>query len=101
MRQLVYRVQPLPQSLLPLVWDFGQLQPLAECLFIEQIVRKKVVNLILKFAFINKSLVIFKGAVLKFDMQHGHLSDRGQGYFLNLTGDRGLKTVSDKQQSYF
>lgn len=26
MRHLVYRVQPLPQSLLPLVWDFGTLQ---------------------------------------------------------------------------
>ncbi|CAG2186352.1 RNF213 [Mytilus edulis] len=25
MRRLVYRVQPLPQSMLPLVWDFGQL----------------------------------------------------------------------------
>ena len=25
MRQLVYRVQPLPASMLPLVWDFGQL----------------------------------------------------------------------------
>lgn len=26
MRHLVYRVQPLPQSLLPLVWDFGTLR---------------------------------------------------------------------------
>lgn len=26
MRHLVYRVQALPQSLLPLVWDFGTLQ---------------------------------------------------------------------------
>lgn len=26
MRHLVYRVQPLPQSLLPLVWDFGSLK---------------------------------------------------------------------------
>lgn len=26
MRHLVYRVQPLPQSLLPLVWDFGTLK---------------------------------------------------------------------------
>ena len=26
MRKLVYRVQALPQSLLPLVWDFGTLQ---------------------------------------------------------------------------
>ena len=28
MRHLVYRVQPLPQSLLPLVWDFGTLKTL-------------------------------------------------------------------------
>lgn len=26
MRHLVYRVQPLPESLLPLVWDFGKLK---------------------------------------------------------------------------
>ena len=26
MRHLVYRVQPLSQSLLPLVWDFGTLK---------------------------------------------------------------------------
>jgi len=26
MRHLVYRVQALPQSLLPLVWDFGTLR---------------------------------------------------------------------------
>ena len=30
MRHLVYRVQPLPQSLLPLVWDFGSLKSAEE-----------------------------------------------------------------------
>ncbi|CAM9642728.1 unnamed protein product [Lampetra planeri] len=38
LRQLVYRVQPLPPSMLPFVWDFGQLSNLAEQLYIKQIV---------------------------------------------------------------
>ncbi|XP_070197743.1 E3 ubiquitin-protein ligase rnf213-alpha-like isoform X2 [Littorina saxatilis] len=38
MRQLVYRVQPLPQSMLPLVWDFGQLDTEVERLYITQMV---------------------------------------------------------------
>ncbi|KAL3881537.1 hypothetical protein ACJMK2_027969, partial [Sinanodonta woodiana] len=38
MRRLVYRVQPLPQSLLPLVWDFGQLNTRIEDLYIRQMV---------------------------------------------------------------
>ncbi|KAK3585590.1 hypothetical protein CHS0354_036776 [Potamilus streckersoni] len=38
MRRLVYRVQPLPQSLLPLVWDFGQLNTQIEDLYIRQMV---------------------------------------------------------------
>ena len=37
---------------------------------------------------------------LKFDMRHGHLSGKRQGYFLNSTGDMGLKTVSDMRQGY-
>ena len=32
------------------------------------------------------------GALNKFDMWHGHLSDRAQGLFLNSTGNMGLKT---------
>ncbi|XP_052215091.1 E3 ubiquitin-protein ligase rnf213-alpha-like isoform X2 [Dreissena polymorpha] len=40
MRRLVYRVQPLPQSLLPLVWDFGQLNTEVEKLYILQIVKQ-------------------------------------------------------------
>ncbi|KAL8623379.1 hypothetical protein ACOMHN_065913 [Nucella lapillus] len=39
MRRLVYRVQPLPQSMLPLVWDFGQLDSNVEALYIRQMVR--------------------------------------------------------------
>jgi len=38
MRQLVYRVQALPQSMLPLVWDFGQLSTDVEKLYIKQMV---------------------------------------------------------------
>ena len=42
MRRLVYRVQPLPQSMLPLVWDFGQLNMRVEELYIRQMVRRYV-----------------------------------------------------------
>jgi hypothetical protein len=40
MRQLVYRVQPLPSSLLPLVFDFGQLDSQAETVYIMQMLLK-------------------------------------------------------------
>jgi len=40
MRHLVYRVQALPQSMLPLVWDFGQLNQEVETLYIRQMVNK-------------------------------------------------------------
>ncbi|XP_055097754.1 E3 ubiquitin-protein ligase RNF213 isoform X3 [Symphalangus syndactylus] len=39
LRQLVYRVHALPPSLIPLVWDFGQLSDVAERLYIQQIVQ--------------------------------------------------------------
>lgn len=42
MRQLVYRVHPLPPSMIPLVWDFGQLSDSAEYSYIQQIVRKQI-----------------------------------------------------------
>ena len=42
MRRLVYRVQPLPQSMLPLVWDFGQLDTNVEEMYIKQMVRRYV-----------------------------------------------------------
>ncbi|XP_053396018.1 E3 ubiquitin-protein ligase rnf213-alpha-like [Mercenaria mercenaria] len=44
MRRLVYRVQPLPQSVLPLVWDFGQLETDVEDLYIRQMVRRYIRN---------------------------------------------------------
>lgn len=40
MRHLVYRVQPLPTSLQPLVWDFGQLEQSVENTYIKQLVRE-------------------------------------------------------------
>ncbi|XP_074663829.1 E3 ubiquitin-protein ligase rnf213-alpha-like isoform X2 [Strix aluco] len=39
LRQLVYRVQPLPPSLLPLVWDFGELNEKTQSLYIREIVK--------------------------------------------------------------
>ncbi|XP_033923494.1 LOW QUALITY PROTEIN: E3 ubiquitin-protein ligase RNF213 [Melopsittacus undulatus] len=40
LRQLVYRVHALPPSMIPLVWDFGQLNNLTEKIYIQQIVQK-------------------------------------------------------------
>ncbi|XP_074854696.1 E3 ubiquitin-protein ligase rnf213-alpha-like [Carettochelys insculpta] len=42
LRQLVYRVQPLPPSMLPLVWDFGELNEKTQSLYIRQIVKSFV-----------------------------------------------------------
>ncbi|XP_065845272.1 E3 ubiquitin-protein ligase rnf213-alpha-like isoform X2 [Oscarella lobularis] len=42
LRQLVYRVHPLPDSVKALVWDFGQLKPDAEKAYISQIVSRYV-----------------------------------------------------------
>lgn len=48
MRHLVYRVQALSQSLLPLVWDFGTLKSKTdrgvdvECAYIIQMIKKAV-----------------------------------------------------------
>ena len=39
LRQLVYRVHPLPESMRPLVWDFGQLKDDIEKLYTAKIVR--------------------------------------------------------------
>ncbi|VDI80191.1 Hypothetical predicted protein, partial [Mytilus galloprovincialis] len=44
MRRLVYRVQPLPQSMLPLVWDFGQLKADVEKMYIRQMVIRYIRN---------------------------------------------------------
>ncbi|XP_077086723.1 E3 ubiquitin-protein ligase rnf213-alpha [Siphateles boraxobius] len=42
LRQLVYRVQALPPSMIPLVWDFGQLNDDTEKMYINQIVERVV-----------------------------------------------------------
>jgi hypothetical protein len=42
LRHLVYRVHALPASMRPLVWDFGQLKPEIEELYICQIVSRYV-----------------------------------------------------------
>ncbi|XP_069374050.1 E3 ubiquitin-protein ligase rnf213-beta isoform X2 [Paralichthys olivaceus] len=44
LRQLVYRVHPLPPSMASLVWDFGQLSDSTEHSYIKQIVQKKVAD---------------------------------------------------------
>ncbi|XP_035509925.1 E3 ubiquitin-protein ligase rnf213-alpha-like [Morone saxatilis] len=41
LRQLVYRVHVLPPSMIPLVWDFGQLNDSTEQMYIEQIVQRQ------------------------------------------------------------
>ncbi|CAJ1060881.1 E3 ubiquitin-protein ligase rnf213-alpha-like isoform X2 [Xyrichtys novacula] len=40
-RQLVYRVHALPPSMIPLVWDFGQLNDSTEQVYIEQMVQRE------------------------------------------------------------
>ena len=42
LRHLVYRVHALPESMRPLVWDFGQLNPDIEELYTRQIVSRFV-----------------------------------------------------------
>lgn len=42
LRQLVYRVHALPPSMIPLVWDFGQLNDQTEKIYIQQIVQRVV-----------------------------------------------------------
>lgn len=42
LRQLVYRVHKLPPSMIPLVWDFGQLNDSTEKMYIEQMVQREV-----------------------------------------------------------
>lgn len=44
LRQLVYRVHPLPPSMVSLVWDFGQLSNFTELSYIRQIVQRKVAD---------------------------------------------------------
>ncbi|XP_065534706.1 E3 ubiquitin-protein ligase RNF213-like isoform X4 [Lathamus discolor] len=44
LRQMVYRVKPLPPSLLPLVWDFGELNEKTQSLYIREIVKSTMKN---------------------------------------------------------
>ena len=46
LRQLVYRVHPLPESMKPLMWDFGQLNETTEQAYAKQIILRYVSNLI-------------------------------------------------------
>ena len=45
LRHLVYRVNPLPPSILPLVWDFGTLTPAVENKYIKQIATKTGISI--------------------------------------------------------
>ncbi|KAM3660653.1 E3 ubiquitin-protein ligase RNF213 [Ammospiza maritima maritima] len=47
LRQLVYRVHALPPSMIPLVWDFGQLNNCTEKMYIQQIVQRVAEQLLL------------------------------------------------------
>ena len=40
MRRLVYRVKEIPQSMFPLIWDFGTLDTETEKKYIGQMVKK-------------------------------------------------------------
>ncbi|XP_065674932.1 E3 ubiquitin-protein ligase rnf213-alpha-like isoform X2 [Hydra vulgaris] len=42
LRQLVYRVHPLPKSMVPLIWDFGQLNPETEKTYAKQIIKRYI-----------------------------------------------------------
>lgn len=42
LRQLVYRVHPLPESMKPLVWDFGSLTSNVERKYSQQIIQRSV-----------------------------------------------------------
>nr|XP_043906230.1 E3 ubiquitin-protein ligase rnf213-alpha isoform X2 [Solea senegalensis] len=52
LRQLVYRVQALPPSMIPLVWDFGQLNDQTEKIYICQIVQRVIENKALQQSYI-------------------------------------------------
>lgn len=64
MRQLVYRVQPLPQSMLSLVWDFGQLSNVVEEMYIRQIVLRYVSYHTWYFNLVSYYLPIYKSTIL-------------------------------------
>lgn len=72
MRHLVYRVQPLPQSMLPLVWDFGQLDSSVEKLYIIQMVQRYVCiiqYLCFFFCFITSTYINSRQTTYVFDVK--------------------------------
>lgn len=95
MRQLVYRVQALPYSMLPFVWDFGQLSSDVEKLYIRQIVRRILENC-------NESLIDIMTDVLS-GAQNFMRKDQTECRFVSLRDvERSMKVmqwflkVSDK-----
>ena len=65
MRQLVYRVQPLPSSMVPLVWDFGQLDSNTERAYIKQMISKAILKKVLPEPSDNTELEIFYNLLIK------------------------------------
>ena len=65
LRQLVYRVHPLPESMMPLVWDFGQLNEETEQAYARQIIMRYVRILLI-------SQQLFHGAFIS-DLDNFHL----------------------------
>ncbi|XP_029363545.1 E3 ubiquitin-protein ligase rnf213-alpha [Echeneis naucrates] len=51
LRQLVYRVHALPPSMIPLVWDFGQLNDHTEKIYIQQIVQRVVESKVISHSY--------------------------------------------------
>ena len=69
MRHLVYRVQPLPQSLLPLVWDFGTLQSHGsngniEKEYISRIIQKYLVKVVVCKSCSIQIMTIYNGCAV-------------------------------------
>ncbi|KAM3876274.1 LOW QUALITY PROTEIN: E3 ubiquitin-protein ligase rnf213-alpha-like [Diretmus argenteus] len=62
LRQLVYRVQVLPPSMIPLVWDFGQLNDSTEKMYIEQIVQKQVDTNVINKRYIRKIIEVLSSS---------------------------------------
>ena len=69
MRRLVYRVQALPQSMLPLVWDFGQLDINTETRYIQEMVNKCVSFALNDFMLLKFELV---QNIRKFNLNRKH-----------------------------
>uniref|UniRef100_A0A672YT28 RING-type E3 ubiquitin transferase n=1 Tax=Sphaeramia orbicularis TaxID=375764 RepID=A0A672YT28_9TELE len=62
LRQLVYRVHALPPSIIPLVWDFGQLNDHTEKMYIQQIVQRVVENKPVDKNYVNQITDVLSGS---------------------------------------